>query len=389
MRALCWNGINNLGVETVPDPVIVNPHDAIVRVILSATCGSDLHLIDGYLPTVREGDVIGHEFMGEIVELGRAVQNVRIGDRVVVPSAIACGQCWYCRQDLHSLCDNTNPNFELQEPLLGYPTAGIYGYTHAFGGYAGSHAQYVRVPHADHNCFLIPERVGNEQALFLSDAAPTGYMGADFCNIRRGDVVAVWGCGGVGLMAQQCAFLLGAERVIAIDRFPERLRLAREKVGAETINYAEAQSVVEVLKELTGGRGPDACIDAVGMEAHGNGLEHAYDLVKQALRLQTDRGEALREAILACRKGGTLSILGVYGVMDKFPIGVVMNKGLTVRAAQQHGQKYLPALLEHVARGELDPSYLITHRFSLEDGPRAYEMFKNKTDGCVRAVFMP
>jgi threonine dehydrogenase-like Zn-dependent dehydrogenase len=389
MRALCWNGVNDLRVETVADPAILNPHDAILRVTMSTTCGSDLHIIDGYIPTMREGDILGHEFMGEVVEVGREVRKVKRGDRVVVPSFIVCGSCWYCRHELYSLCDNTNPNAELQEPELGYPTAGIYAYTHAFGGYAGAHAQYVRVPFADNDCFLVPDGLPDEQALFLSDAAPTGYMGADFCNIQPGDVVAVWGCGGVGLMAQQSAYLLGAERVIAIDRLPERLQMARDHAGAETIDYTAVDSVVETLKEMTGGRGPDACIDAVGMEAHGTGVEHAYDRVKQALRLETDRGEALREAILACRKGGTLSILGVYGLMDKFPIGVIMNKGMTVRTAQQHGQKYLPRLLEHAARGELNPAYLATHRFSLEEAPRGYEMFKNKEDGCVRAVFIP
>jgi threonine dehydrogenase-like Zn-dependent dehydrogenase len=389
MRALCWNGINRLGVETVPDPTIVNPRDAIVRVILSTTCGSDLHFIDGYIPTMRHGDVIGHEFMGEIVEVGASVTRVKRGDRVVVPSFICCGSCWYCRNDLWSLCDNTNPNPELQEPLFGYPTAGIYGYTHAFGGYAGSHAQYVRVPHADTDCFVIPENVTDEQALFMSDAAPTGYMGAEFCNIHPGDTVAVWGCGGVGLMAQRSALLLGAGRVIGIDRFPERLKLARDMVGSVTIDYTAVDSVIDTLKELTGGRGPDACIDAVGMEAHGTGVQYAYDRVKQALHFHTDRGQALREAILACRKGGTLAILGVYGVMDKFPVGAMMNKGLTVRTAQQHGQKYVPRLLEHASRGELDPSFLVTHRFSLEDAPRGYEIFKHKIDGCVRAVFAP
>jgi len=389
MRALCWNGINQLGVETVPDPTIVNPRDAIVRVILSTTCGSDLHFIDGYIPTMRHGDVIGHEFMGEVVEVGSNVTRIKRGDRVVVPSFICCGSCWYCRNDLWSLCDNTNPNPELQEPLFGYPTAGIYGYTHAFGGYAGSHAQYIRVPHADTDCFVIPEGVSDEQALFMSDAAPTGYMGADFCNIQPGDTVAVWGCGGVGLMAQRSALLLGAGRVIGIDRFPERLKLARDRVGSVTIDYTAVDSVIDTLKELTGGRGPDACIDAVGMEAHGTGVQYAYDRVKQALHLHTDRGQALREAILACRKGGTLVILGVYGLMDKFPIGAIMNKGLTVRTAQQHGQKYVPRLLEHASRGELDPSFLGAPRFSLEDAPRGYQMFKHKIDGCVRAVFAP
>ena len=389
MRALCWNGVNDLRVETVPDPEILNPRDVILKVKLSTTCGSDLHFIDGYIPTMREGDVIGHEFMGEIVDVGKEVKKVKKGDRVVVPSFICCGSCWYCRHDLYSLCDNTNPKGELQEPVFGYPTAGIYGYTHAFGGYAGSHAEYVRVPHADVDCFKVPDEVRDETALFLSDAGPTGYMGADFCDIKPGDTVAVWGCGGVGLMAQRSAFLLGAERVIGIDRFPERLKLAEEKVGSETINYAEVDSVIDTLKEMTGGRGPDACIDAVGMEAHGTGPAYLYDRVKQAMYMESDRGQALREAITACRKGGVLSILGVYGVMDKFPIGTIMNKGLTVRSAQQHGQKYLPRLLEHARKGELDPSFLVTHRFSLEDSPRGYEMFKHKEDGCVRSVFVP
>ena len=389
MKAVCWNGINDLRVERVPDPKIVNPRDVILRVTASTTCGSDLHFIDGYIPTMRAGDVIGHEFMGEVIELGPEVKKLRRGDRVVVPSFICCGNCWYCQHDLYSLCDNTNPRAELQETVLGYPTAGIYGYTHAFGGYAGSHAEYIRVPHADVDCFKVPEGLRDEQVLFLSDAAPTGYMGAEFCNIQRGDTVAVWGAGGVGQMALQSARLLGAERVIAIDRYADRLHLAHQKAGAETINYESTESVVEALKELTGGRGPDACIDAVGMEAHGPGVEYAYDRVKQALHLHTDRGEALRQAILAVRKGGTLSILGVYGVMDKFPLGVMMNKGLTIRTAQQHGQKYVPKLLDHVQRGELNPEFLATHQFSLDDAPRAYGMFKNKQDGMLRAVFKP
>ena len=388
MRALCWNGINDLRVETVPDPQIVSPRDVILRVTMSTTCGSDLHFIDGYIPSMRAGDIIGHEFMGVVEEVGPAVRTVKRGDRVVVPSFVSCGSCWFCRHDLYSLCDNTNPNAELQEPILGYPTAGIYGYTHAFGGYAGSHAQYIRVPHADTDCFKVPEGLRDEQALFMSDAGPTGYMGADFCAIQPGDTVAVWGAGGVGLMAMQSARLLGAGRVIAIDRLPDRLRLAAEKADAETIDYSEV-SVVEALRETTGGRGPDACIDAVGMEAHGTSPGYAYDRVKQALYMETDRGEALRQAIIACRKGGTLSILGVYGVMDKFPIGVIMNKGLTVRTAQQHGQRYVPRLLEHAAKGELDPSYLMTHKLSLEDGPRGYEMFKRKADNCLRVVFVP
>ncbi|HEX4773646.1 MAG TPA: zinc-dependent alcohol dehydrogenase [Bryobacteraceae bacterium] len=389
MRALCWNGVNDLRVETVPDPVIVNPDDVILRVTMSTTCGSDLHFIDGYIPSMRAGDVIGHEFMGEVVETGRDVKKIKKGDRVVVPSFICCGQCWYCQHDLWSLCDNTNPNAEMQSALLGYPTAGIYGYTHAFGGFAGAHAQYVRVPHADVDCFVVPEGLRDEQVVFLSDAAPTGYMGADFCNIHPGDTVAVWGCGGVGLMAQKSAYLLGAERVIAIDRYPERLRAARENVGAVTINYEEVDSVLEALQDMTGGRGPDSCIDAVGMEAHGTGLQYKYDRLKQALRMETDRGDALREAIMAVRKGGTLSILGVYGVMDKFPIGVIMNKGLTVRTAQQHGQKYVPRLLQHTVKGELDASFLATHRMSLEESAQGYEVFKNKAEDCLRVVFLP
>ncbi|HYX34454.1 MAG TPA: alcohol dehydrogenase catalytic domain-containing protein [Oligoflexus sp.] len=280
MRALCWNGVNDLRVETVPDPTIVNPHDVILRVTMSTTCGSDLHFIDGYIPTMREGDILGHEFMGEIVETGAAVKKVKVGDRVVVPSFICCCGCWYCKHNLFSLCDNTNPNAELQEPMLGYHTAGAYGASHAFGGYAGAHAQYVRVPHADQDCFKVPEGLRDEQVIFLSDAVPTGFMGADFCSIKPGDTVAVWGSGGVGLMAQQSARLLGAERVIAIDRFPERLQMASEKAGSETIDYSEVDSVVEALKDMTGGRGPDACIDELGMEAHGTGIGYAYDRVK-------------------------------------------------------------------------------------------------------------
>ena len=388
MRALCWNGANDLRVETVPDPKIVNPRDVILKVTMSTTCGSDLHLIDGYIPTMRAGDIMGHEFMGEIVEVGPAVKKVKKGQRVVVPSFICCGSCFYCQNDLWSLCDNTNPNHEMQEPLLGYPTAGIYGYTHAFGGYAGSHAQYIRVPHADVDCFPVPDGVTDEQAVFISDAGPTGFMGADLCSIKPGDTVAVWGAGGVGLMAMQGAYLMGAERVIAIDRLPERLKMAKEHAKAEVLDYTKVD-VLEALKEMTGGRGPDCCIEAVGMEAHGPGLEYAYDRVKQALFLETDRGEALRQAILCCRKGGVVSVLGVFGLMDKFPMGVIMNKGLTLRSAQQHGQKYVPRLLDHVVKGELDPSYLVTQRFSLEEGPRGYEMFKNKEEGCVRVVFTP
>ncbi|MCU4752931.1 glutathione-dependent formaldehyde dehydrogenase [Halobacteria archaeon AArc-curdl1] len=389
MKALCWHDVNDLRVKDVPEPQITNPRDVVLRVTKTTACGSDLHFIDGYLPTMREGDIIGHEFMGEVARVGRKVTSLERGNRVVVPSFIGCGSCGFCGDDLWSLCDNTNPNPELQEPVLGDVTAGIYGYTHAFGGYAGSHAEFVRVPHADENCFPVPDELVDEQALFASDAWATGYMGADFCDIEDGDTVAIWGCGGVGLMAQQSARLMGAERVIGIDRFPERLRLSRSEAGAETIDYTAVDSVVEELEARTGGRGPDACIDAVGMEAHGTGIVHAYDRAKQRLKLHTDRGKALRQAIVACRKGGTLSILGVYGLMDAFPMGIIMNKGLTVKTAQQHGQRYVPKLLEHAAEGQMDPSYLATHEFSLEDAPRGYELFKHKEDGCVRPVFAP
>jgi threonine dehydrogenase-like Zn-dependent dehydrogenase len=388
MRALCWNGVNDLRVESVADPALLNPHDAIIKVRLTTTCGSDLHVIDGLIPTMREGDILGHEFMGEVVEVGSAVKNIRRGDRVVVPSFISCGSCWYCQHELPSCCDNTNPHWEQGEPILGHATAGIYAYSHAFGGYAGSHAEYVRVPFADNDCFVVPDSVSDEQALFLSDAAPTGYMGADFCNIHPGDTVAVWGCGGVGLMAMQSAWLMGAHQVIAIDRFPERLAMAREHAGAITLDYSKAD-IHEALLELTGGRGPDSCIDAVGMEARGEGLSQVYDRTKQLLHLETDVGAALRQALYSCRKGGNISILGVYGVMDKFPLGLMINKSLTIRTAQQHGQRYMSRLLDHVAKGELNPAFMATHRFSLEEAPRGYEMFKHKEDGCLRAVFAP
>jgi threonine dehydrogenase-like Zn-dependent dehydrogenase len=389
VRALCWMGVNDLQVNNVPDPRIVQPHDAILKVRLTTTCGSDLHLIDGYIPTMREGDVIGHEYMGEVVEVGPETTKVKVGDRVVVPSFLGCGSCWFCEHDLWSLCDNTHPKPELAEPLLGYPPAAIPGYSHAFSGLAGSHADFIRVPHAYVNCFAVPEGVTDEQALFLSDSVPTGWTGADFCDIREGDTIAVWGCGAVGLMAQRSALLMGAGRVIAIDRLPERLALARDKVGAETIDYSESDSVLEELRELTNGRGPDACIEAVGMEAHGTGPQYAYDRVKQALHLQSDRGSALREAMMAVRKGGVLSVVGIYGLIDKFPFGVLTNKGITLRTMQQPGQRYMGDMIRHVQAGELDPSFLLTHRMPLEESPRGYEMFKKKQDRCLRAAFTP
>lgn len=389
MRALCWNGVNDLAVETVDDPSILNPRDVLLRVDLTTTCGSDLHFIDGYLPGMRRGDVFGHEFMGEIVEVGPEVRERSVGQRVVVPSFIACGQCWYCRREQYSLCDTTNPNAALQQPLLGYPGAGIYGYTHPFGGYQGSHAQYVRVPFGDVNAFVVPEEVSDLAALFCSDAVPTAYMGADFADIDPGDTVAVFGAGAVGLMAAASARLMGAERVIVVDRLPERLAMARDRVGAETVDYSAVDSVQEVLRESTGGRGPDSVIECVGMEGHGTGVQQVLDRAKQALRLETDRATALREAVMACRKGGVLSVLGVYGLTDSFPTGLLVNKGLTLRTAQQHGQRYVPRLLEHVRRGELDPTFLATHTMPLEDAVRGYQLFKDKEDGCVRSVFRP
>ncbi|WP_046245544.1 zinc-dependent alcohol dehydrogenase [Hymenobacter terrenus] len=389
MKALCWVGTNHLNVEKVPDPEIINPRDAIVRVVLSSVCGSDLHLLDGYVPSMREGDIIGHEFMGEVVEVGREVKKFRKGDRVVVGSVLGCGGCWFCENQAWSHCDNSNAHAALAEKAYGYPTAGIFGYSHAFGGYAGSHADFIRVPFADNGMFKIPEGVKDEAALFVSDAFPTGFMAADMADIAPGDVVAVWGCGGVGQMAIRSAFLLGASRVIAIDRFPERLAMARTHGRAETLNYEEVD-ILEALKEMTGGRGPDRCIDAVGMEAHTPGLEHYYDLIKQQIKLETDRPAVLRQAIMACRKGGTLSIVGVYGgFIDKFPMGAAMNKGLTFKMGQMHAQKYMPRLLDYVQNGDVDPAYILTHRWPLERGAEGYQMFKQKTDECVRVVFAP
>lgn len=388
MKAVCYRGTNRLEVEQVADPEILRPRDAIVKLRMSTTCGSDLHLIGGMVPTVKRGDILGHEFMGEVAETGSAVRNFEKGARVVVAPVLGCGGCYFCKNDLWSLCDNSNPSETLEESL-GYVPAGILGYSHALGGFAGCHAEYVRVPFADTGMFKVPDSISDEKALFASDAMPTGYMAAENCQLKAGDVVAVWGCGGVGLMAMASARVLGAQRLIAIDRLPERLRLAEEHCGADTINFEE-ENVLDALREMTGGRGPDACIDAVGMEAVGVGLYDTYDRVKQTLRLVSDRGGALRQAILACRKGGTLSVPGVYlGTIDKFPMGAVMNKALTVRTGQQHGQKYIARLLKLIEEGKLDPSFMVTHRMSLDEAPQAYEMFRTKENGCVRAVFTP
>jgi threonine dehydrogenase-like Zn-dependent dehydrogenase len=389
MKALCWTGVNKTAVETVPDPKLINSHDIIVKVRLSSVCGSDLHLLGGYVPAMRDGDILGHEFMGEVVEVGSAVTKHNVGDRVVVCSFISCGKCWYCQHGQTSLCDNGNPNPAIAETAWGSSIGGCYGYSHALGGFAGSHADYIRVPYADFGAFPVPDGVDDTTALFASDALPTGWMAADLAGIEPGDVVAVWGAGGVGQMAARAAMLLGAERVIVIDRYPERLDMVEGHVGAETIDYTKT-SVAEELRERTGGRGPDRCIEAVGMEAHSDGAEYFYDKVKQSLRLESDRPIAVRQAIQACRKGGTVSIIGVFGgLVDKFPLGAVMNRQLTIRSGQQNGHVYIPMLLERLANGELETAHLATHPMPLDRGPDGYTMFKEKTDGCVRAVFSP
>ncbi|KOV90188.1 alcohol dehydrogenase [Nocardia sp. NRRL S-836] len=386
---MCWEGINDVRVQDVPDPRLLNDQDMILKVRLSTVCGSDLHLLTGHIPFMQAGDVIGHEFMGEVVEVGSGVTKHRPGDRVVVCSFIACGRCWYCRNELYSLCDNTNTNPAITQELWGANPGGIFGYSHAMGGFRGSHAEYVRVPFADHTAIPIPEAVDDMSALFTSDSAATGWMGADLGGVKPGDVVAVWGCGAVGQMAARAAQLLGAERVLVIDRFDYRLRQAEQTFGVETINY-ENTSVGDALLEATGGRGPDVCIEAVGCEAHSPGPQHVYDQVKSKLRLETDRPIAVREAIYHCRKGGSVFVLGVFtGFVDKFPLGAMMNKGLTVRGAQQHGQRYIPALLDRIASGELVTDHLATHVMPLSEGARGYDIFKKKEDGCVRSVFQP
>jgi threonine dehydrogenase-like Zn-dependent dehydrogenase len=389
MRAVVWEGKNKVEVTQVPDPEILNPRDAIVKVCLTAICGSDLHIYDGYIPTMKSGDVLGHEFMGEVIEVGSEVKNLAKGDWVVVPFAIACGRCFFCERELWALCDNSNPNAWIPENLYGASAAGLFGYSHMYGGYPGGQAEYVRVPFADVGPIKIYEDVRDEQVLFLSDIFPTGYMAAENCNIQPGDTVAVWGCGPVGLLAMKSAFMLGAERVIAIDRVVSRLRKAHEDCSAETINYEEV-NVLEALSEMTGGRGPDACIDAVGMESHGTRPERFYDCAKQALMLETDRSLVLRQVIHACRKGGTVSIPGVYGgSIDKFPIGAAFAKGLTLKMGQTHVHKYMRPLLERIRRGDIDPSFVISHEVSLDRAPDAYRMFRDKEGDCVKVVMKP
>ncbi len=387
MEALCYHGKNKLQVDSVEDPGIINLGDVIIKVALSSVCGSDLHFIHGYIPGMKKGDILGHEFVGEIVETGSGVKNLQIGDRVVVAPDIGCGHCYYCENDEWSLCDNSNQNGNIQEKANGYPTAAFYGSSHISGGYAGSHANYIRVPYADHGCFKIPEELSYEQGLFASDAVPTGYMAADMA-VKPGDVVAVWGAGGVGQMAVAAAWLKGASRVFIIDKHNHRLGLAAKHTHADALNYMET-NILETLKEATGGRGPDVCIDAVGMEANSTGIEHYYDKGKQMLRLQNDRPSVLREVIMACRKGGTISISGVYsGFVDKFPIGPLMNKALTIKSGLVHAQKYIPELLEKIKNGDLDPTYLKTQEWSLHEGNDGYKMFSDNRDECLRGVFV-
>jgi threonine dehydrogenase-like Zn-dependent dehydrogenase len=389
MKAVCWHATGDVRVETTPDPAILNPRDAIVRITATAICGSDLHLYNGYVPGMKSGDILGHEFMGEVVEVGAEVRKLTRGDRVVVPFSISCGGCYFCRRQLWSLCDNSNPNPGPLEALYGHAPAGLFGYSHLFGGYAGGQAEYARVPFADVGPLRIPDGIPDEQVLFLSDIFPTGYQAAEQADIQPEDTVAVWGCGPVGLFAIRSAWMLGAGRVIAIDRIPERLALAREACKAETIDYA-AFDPLEALRDLTGGRGPDACIDAVGMEAHGTGVGAVYDRVKQAVMLESDRPTALRQIILACRKGGKVSVPGVYGgFVDKLPLGAAFNKGLQFKMGQTHVQRYMATLLDRIQRGEIDPAFVITHRLPLEAAPDAYRMFRDKRDGCVKVVLRP
>ena len=389
MRALCWHGSGDVRVESVPEPVLINDRDAIVRVTSTSICGSDLHLFNGYMPTMEKGDILGHEFMGEVVEVGTGVTSIEVGDRVVVPFPIACGQCFFCRAELWSLCDNSNPNAAAAAALFGHSPAGIFGYSHLLGGFAGGQAEYVRVPFADVGPVKVPDGLSDDQVLFLTDAFPTGYMAAENGGLQGGETVAVWGCGAVGQFAIKSAWLLGAERVIAIDRFPSRLRMARESGGAETIDY-EREDVGEQLRWLTGGRGPDVCIEAVGMEAHGAGPLSWVDRLKQKARIVTGRSHALREAIHACRKGGVVSVAGVFGgVIDSLNMGAAFNKGLTFKMGQTHVHRYLRPLLARIEAGEIDPSFVVTHRVALEEAPRMYETFRDKEDDCVKVVLTP
>jgi threonine dehydrogenase-like Zn-dependent dehydrogenase len=390
MKAVTWCGKQQVSVDNVPDPQILNPRDAILKVTTTCICGSDLHLYDGYIPTMQKGDILGHEFMGEVVDVGPGVDRgkINIGDRVVNPFTICCGSCWFCQHQLWSCCDNTNPSAWIAEKMLGQTTAGIYGYSHMTGGYAGGQAQYARVPFADVNLLKVPQGIPDEKLVFLSDIFPTGYMAAENCELKGGEVVAVWGCGPVGQFAIASAFLLGAETVIAIDSVPERMQMAAGQ-GATVVDMRD-EWIYDRLLELTGGRGPDACIEAVGGEAHGSSPDAWYDQLAVSTYMATDKAHALRQCITCCRKGGVVSVPGVYGgIIDKFPMGSFMNKALTMRTGQTHMLRYMKPLLERIERGEIDPSFVITHRLTLDDAPHAYKIFKNKRDNCIKVVMKP
>ncbi len=389
MKALCWHGKHKVQIDNVPDPKILNPHDAIIKITTTAICGSDLHLYDGVIPTMEKGDILGHEFMGEVIEVGPEVKNRKIGDRVVVPFTIACGSCFFCQKHLWSLCDNSNPNAQAAETLYGASPSGLFGYSHLFGGYAGGQAEYARVPYADIGPIKVPDSLSDEQVIFLTDIFPTGYQAAENGGIQPGDTVAVWGCGPVGQFTMQSAWLQGAARVIGIDNIPERLEMAQSRSKAETVNF-EDENLLDKLKEMTSGRGPDVCIDAVGLEAHGTSPGELYDWAKGALRMATDRPNVLRQAIQACRKGGTVSIPGVYGgFLDKVPFGAAFAKGLTFKMGQTNVHNYLQPLMDRIERAEIDPTFVITHRMSLQDAPKGYEIFKNKRDHCIKIVLTP
>ncbi len=390
MKALCWHGHGDVRVDTVPDPKIQSPTDAIVKITSSGICGSDLHLLDGYMPTMKSGDVLGHEPMGEVVEVGSSVTKLKKGDRVVVPFTISCGECFFCKKTLFSCCDTSNPNAEIARKAMGHSPAGLFGFSHMLGGFPGGQAEYLRVPYADVGPIKIESGLPDDKVLFLSDIFPTGYMAAENCDIEAGDTVAVWGCGPVAQFAIKSAWMLGAGRVIAIDRVPERLEMARVHGKAETINFDE-HDVYDKLQSMTKGRGPDRCIDAVGCEAHGTGgVDAVIDKAKAAVLLTTDRAHVLRQAIMCCRKGGTISVPGAYvGFPDKLPFGAFMNKGLTMKSGQTHMQRYLKPLLAKIESGEIDPSFVITHHLKLSEAPEAYKTFRDKKDGCIKVVLHP